>query len=133
MQDVAIFSGQNLLSDLEAGTPDGESSEVTTAAQDCWICVDTSVRIAIDEEYPPSDSLWYVLEPMMQDTSNRIFGVTDVGSDKEEELASAILADARMNAAVASCREAIRVLSATEKPTSEITDHIVKLLKAVAP
>lgn len=100
----------DLLRAIEAETPDEPTdTELFTAAQDCWICIDTAVRSALGE-FNPADSAWYLLEPMFQATSERLFGFTDVGSRAQVESEQVALADERLAAAVDAVESAISML-----------------------
>lgn len=63
-----------------------------TAAQDCWICVDSALRVALGQ-FEAKDAAWYMLEPMFQATSERLFGVADVGSQAQDDAESEALGD----------------------------------------
>lgn len=105
-----------LLDALEANTPDGEYVEGTdaTAAQDCWICADVSVRVQLDPTFEVGSSIEYALEPVLQHTSNRLFGVSQVGSgEAETSEIEALLAQDSVASAVHYCRFAIETLKST--------------------
>lgn len=68
---------RGVLAAVERSTP-FESADVGgfTAAQDCWICLDTALRGALGE-FDPADSAWYLLEPLFQRTSERSLGFSE--------------------------------------------------------
>lgn len=82
-----------LLAAVDATTPHGPTDvDGFTAAQDCWICLGTALTAARGDG-GAAGSTWYLLEPLLQATSERLFGATDVGSQDEEAGEAAVLAD----------------------------------------
>ena len=71
LRGLVPVGGMRLLSRLEAATPPGDQPDATTAAtaQDCWICFDVSVRIAVDRAYHPGTAVEYALEPVISAAS----------------------------------------------------------------
>ncbi|MBT2500167.1 hypothetical protein J7E25_13825 [Agromyces sp. ISL-38] len=117
---------------VEAETPsEPTDAEMFTAAQDCWICVDTALRSALGE-FDPSDSAWYLLEPMFQAVSARLFGLSDVGSERQADAERAALDDAELAAAVEAVEAAITMLEdrAVDRTRLEL---LTTILEPVAP
>lgn len=52
-------------------------------AHNALICADIALRIA-HGGFNARDGVWYALEPQFQATSERLFGFTDVGSERED-------------------------------------------------
>jgi hypothetical protein len=100
-----------LLSELEEAAP-GAPLDVSwaTTAQDCWVCASTAVRSSL-EAFAAQDATWFLLESMFQATSQRLFGFTDVGSDREDELEGQALHDPALQAAVSALDSACDALS----------------------
>jgi len=122
LRGLVPVGGMRLLSRLEAATPPGDQPDATTAAtaQDCWICFDVSVRIAVDRAYHPGTAVEYALEPVISAASLRHHGVTQVGSGPDEpaELA-VVLGDDHVAAAVDFWRWALGRLADREAPTAD--------------
>lgn len=117
---------------MEAGVPSEPSDRAWfTAAQNCWICADSALRVAL-REFDAADASWYLLEPVSQSVSESLFGLSDVGSlaqDKDEAVA---LADPGLVDAIAALNEAIDVLEAG--PLSPHTlDHAKDVLAPIRP
>jgi hypothetical protein len=88
-----------------------DPGDVPTTAQDCWVCLDTAVRGAYGE-FDPADSTWYLLEPMFQAVSERLFGFADVGTADAEVAESAALAEPELASAVDAVERSIELLTA---------------------
>jgi hypothetical protein len=111
-----------LLSYLEASTPAAPTDVAGfTAAQDCWICLDTSVR-GMGSDFEPASASWHLLEPIFQAASERIFSYSDVGSAAQDAAESVVLRDASVSAAL----DAVRRIACDENPVSS---EGVQLLK----
>lgn len=122
---------RGLLQALEAAVPaDRSDADWFTAAQDCWICADTALRVSLGE-FAAEDSTWYLLEPVFQCTSERLFGYTDVGSELEA-LESVALEDAALRRAVAGLDTAIDVLRGSPVDRSVLA-RVRKELDALTP
>lgn len=120
-----------LLGQLEAATP-SEPFDVpwATAAQDCWICADTAVRSSLGD-HAAQESTWYLLEPMFQSTSERLFGVVDVGSERQDELEGQALEDPALSAAVSALDDTIEALGAGgDRP---VGDRLAEDLAPIRP
>jgi hypothetical protein len=111
-----------LLHALERSTPPGESADhsSTTAAQDCWICADASVRIIADATYRAGPAIEYALEPVVAATTMSIFGVAQLGGDSDEDNAmETVLSQASVANAVDFLRLATEFLRARPCPSAE--------------
>lgn len=100
----------HLLERLERRAPHGEAVGGISpqVAQDCWICVDTAIRIAVDCTFNWGPVVEYVLEPMMFATTQQLYGVSQLGSGPgEEALTRTVLEHGNMRGALAFCRWAI--------------------------
>lgn len=122
----------DLLAQVEEATP-GDPTDVDwfTAAQDCWICADSALRAARGEA-DAQDSTWYLLEPVFQATSERLFGYSDVGSEQEDALEAQALEDPALAAAVSAVDAAIDLLAAGEVDDA-LLDRLPEVLAPVAP
>jgi len=103
-----------LLRSLEESSPSGESPDdfSSTAAQDCWICADVSIRVIVDPSYDAGPAIEYALEPVVSATTEELFGVSQLGSGPElEETMSVVLEASRVVAAVTFLRWALVFLS----------------------
>ena len=91
-----------LLTRLAAATPPGESRAGVspTPAQDSWICADTAIRVIVDEAFDAGPIIEYALQAIVEDATERIYGVSDVGSEREDEAAEDILRDVKVVRAV---------------------------------
>lgn len=121
-----------LLAEIEAATP-SEPTEIPgfTAAQDCWICIDTSVRAGLGE-FDAANSTWYLLEPAFQSVSEQLFGLADVGSDRQETDEQAALSQPQMRSAVEAVERAIDAL-ADLGPGQTSTSDLIEVLGAIRP
>lgn len=109
---------KELLTSLEQATPEGESPDEfsATTAQDFWICVDVGIRVITDPDYQAGTAIEYALEPIVQQATERLFGVTQLGGGPEEDTQmAAILREADVNAALGFCSWVLGFL--TERPT----------------
>lgn len=142
--DLAIRSAQRfamesareiepvVLDAIEAATPsEPTDSHLFTAAQDCWICVDTAVRASLGE-FDPADSAWYLLEPMFQATSERLFGLADVGSEGQREAELTALRDVGLAAAVTAIETAISTLEEGALDNTRL-ELLRRILEPMAP
>lgn len=119
-----------ILSEVEAAVP-SDPSDVPgfTAAQDCWICLDTAIRSALGE-FDPAASTWYLLEPLFQATSEKHFGYTDVGSERQAEAEREVLTDPAVKAAVQAIEGAIELLRTRPVDTS-LLDVVQSRLRVI--
>lgn len=120
-------AGAELLSELEASTPAGESpDEVSaTAAQDCWICADVSIRVIVDDEYDAGPAIEYALEPTLQRATEHIFGISQVGSgERENEQTEAILEDLHVSEAIDFVSWATDYLSTRPAPSPDDLERV---------
>lgn len=131
-EDVAelatIFAREN------EGPQDGIEAEHRdfTAALDAWICGDIALRLLLDDS-DAADGAWYVLEPRYHATSERLFGVVDVGSTEEVPGETTALGDPELAAAVSAARTAAARLGDTKAPASLSRDRLVEVLAPICP
>jgi hypothetical protein len=120
LSGIRVVTSTELLSDLEASVPAGESPDEisATAAQDCWICADVSIRVLADDNYNAAPAIEYAIEPMLQRATERIFGVSQVGSgEREREETEAILKDWYVSEAIEFLSWATDYLSTRSAPS----------------
>jgi hypothetical protein len=113
---------EQLLVDLEEACPPGESPDEFshTNAQDCLICADTCIRPFVDETWSPGPVIWYALQPILEETTEQCFGVSDVGSGPHEEAQMQVIqSQPAMVAAIEFCRWAIRFLEERPEPDAD--------------
>lgn len=123
---------REILDEIEASTPTDSGANLWfTAAQDCWICLDTAVRGARGE-FDPADSTWYLLEPLFQDVSERVFGLSDVGSANQEDAETVALDDPSVVAAMSALRGIIGDL-ASERLSSSLLAILRARMAAISP
>ena len=77
------------------------------------------------------DGVWYVLEPQFQATSERLFGFTDVGSEREERDEAIALRDTTLARAVDAIEVAVAQLSV--EPTEHDVAVLCATLRALRP
>jgi hypothetical protein len=129
---IAEPSG-SLLKDLEAATPSGPTDiPGFTAAQDCWISADSAIRVSIGQ-FCATDAIWYLLEPMFQATSERLFGFADVGSRNQDSAEAAALADPALAAAVDALESAKRDLANLVSLGESDLERTTATLRPISP
>ena len=104
--------------------------EGDVVAHDALICADIALRIA-DGTFDARDGVWYVLEPQFQATSQRLFGFTDVGSEREQRDEAIALRDTTLARAVHAVELAAAQLSA--EPTEQEVAMVCAALIALRP
>jgi hypothetical protein len=104
--------------------------EFDLVAHDALICADIALRLTYGS-FNAQDGVWYVLEPQFQATSERLFGFTDVGSEREEHDEAIALRDATLARAVDAVEVAVARLSA--RPTHQEADMACAALGALRP
>lgn len=121
-----------LLAEIEAATP-AEPTDVPgfTAAQDCWVCVDTAVRAGLGG-FDAADCTWYLLEPIFQSASEHLFGLADVGSDRQESDEHAVLAQPQLRSAVEALERAVDTLAGFG-PGQTLPSELIVSLGAIRP
>lgn len=125
-----------LLARVEEATPEGDSpdSYSSTFAQDCWICGDVALRTAIGQDGPPGYAIEYALDPIVVTATERLFGVSQLGSGPEEDAGvRAILAEPEVQAAVEATRSAIAHMAAHPAPTDDDLANVIQQLTAISP
>jgi hypothetical protein len=90
--------------------------EVDLVAHDALICADIALRLTYGG-FNAQDGVWYVLEPQFQATSERLFGFTDVGSEREDRDEAIALRDTTLARAVDAVEAVLAQLSA--EPTEQ--------------
>jgi hypothetical protein len=120
-----------LLETMESAAPEQPPDpHGFTAAQDAWICGDVALRVARGK-FEPRDGIWYVLEPSFHATSERLFGVADVGSEREDEGEAGALRDPILADAIAGVERALEHLDGVVEPTewhaAEVRRELEKL------
>ena len=125
-----------LLTRVEEATPAGDSPDEysSTFAQDCWICGDVALRTAVGRDGPPGYAVEYALDPAMITATERLFGVSQLGSGPDEDAGvRAVLAEPDVRAAVDACRAAIAYLSGHPTPTEDDLTVVLQETAAISP
>jgi hypothetical protein len=125
-----------LLASLQEATPSGESPDEVSAtgAQDFWICVDLSVRVIVDPRYEAGTGLEYALEPIVQNTTERLFGVSQVGSGPDEDAQmQAVMNSPEVSSALDFCTWAIDFLASRPTLTEDDLAELTNRAAAIAP
>lgn len=104
--------------------------ETDVVAHDALICADIALRITYGA-FKAQDGVWYVLEPQFQATSERLFGFTDVGSEREERDEAIALRDSTIARAVDAIEVALAQLSV--EPTEHEVAALCATLRALRP
>lgn len=137
-QSIAYALGEcgtidpSLLREVESATP-AESNDVSgyPAAQGCWIVVDAALRCGLGE-FDAADGAWYLIEPMIQATSERLLGVADPGSALQRESETCALDDPALRAALAALSESVETLRPLPIER-RVFEGVISLLAAIAP
>lgn len=126
-------SAEGLLTLVEAAIP-VDTSDVPgfTTAQDCWICADLALRVSLGA-FAVEDAAWYILEPIFQSTSERLFGVSDVGSQAQGHAEAEVLSDPVVLSAVGAVEGVIELLTSRPSPDVGDLDHITDVLRSLNP
>jgi hypothetical protein len=125
-----------LLARVEEATPEGDSPDAysSTFAQDCWICGDVALRAAIGQDGPPGYAVEYALDPIVITVTERLFGVSQLGSGPDEDAGiRAILAESDVQAAVDACRTAIAHLATHPAPTDDDLATVAQQVTPISP
>ncbi|MBB5960653.1 hypothetical protein FHS29_007281 [Saccharothrix tamanrassetensis] len=125
-----------LLAEVEEATPPGESPDdyPSTAAQDCWICVDLAIRVIADPDHEPGTGIEYALEPIVQKATERVHGVTEVGSGPDEDAqVAAVLAEPDVAAALDFVTWATGHLAGRPDPTDADLAELDRRAGVLAP
>jgi hypothetical protein len=130
--DIAV-PPESLLGAMEAATPSGPTDVPGfTAAQDCWICADSAIRVSIGQ-FTVKDAVWYLLEPLFQATSERLFGVADVGSQSQESAEAVALTDPALVAAVDALESVKRDLASRASLRKSDVERTTATLRLISP
>ncbi len=125
----------SLLLDSMAGfTPEADSANgvSATAAQDCWICFDTAVRLIVDRQFEPGACIEFALQPVTEAVSERLFGVSQIGGGPNERMQSArLIDDAQFREALGFCEHAIEELGRRRAITVQTLDELVSIARLV--
>jgi hypothetical protein len=103
-----------LLERVEAATPPGDAPDEysSTFAQSCWICGDLALRTAVSQDGGPGYGIEYALDPVVTTATERLYGVSQVGSGPDEDAQMlAVLAEPDVRAAVEACRAVVARLA----------------------
>lgn len=121
----------DLLNRFAACTPSEPTEDpFLTAAQDCWICLDTAIQLRpVTTTQQTLHGI--LLEPMFQATSERLFGYTDVGSSNQESAESTALKDPQLRRALDRVSEAIS--TAAGSPTEALIANLRAVLTPIGP
>jgi hypothetical protein len=129
-------SAESLLMALEASTPAGDSPDQvsSTAAQDCWICADITIRVLAEPHYDPGPAIEYALEPVLAAATEQLFGVSQLGaSDEEDAQLRSVLRHPKAAAAIEFCRWATDFLRHRPAPTEADLSLVSSRASALAP
>jgi hypothetical protein len=125
-----------LLARVEEATPEGDSPDAysSTFAQDCWICGDVALRTAVGRDGPPGYAVEYALDPAVTTATERLFGVSQLGSGPDEDAGvRAVLAEPDVRAAVDGCRAAIALLAEHPAPGDDDLAAVQRHLAVISP
>jgi hypothetical protein len=125
-----------ILAAVEEATPPGDAPDdySSTAAQDCWICVDLAIRVVTDPDYQAGTGIEYALEPIVQQATERVHGVTQVGGGPDEEAqVAAVLAEPDVTAALDFARWAADHLAANPTPSAADLAELARRAGVLAP
>jgi Protein of unknown function (DUF416) len=122
----------SLVAAMERELPDeGSATDGFVGAQDAWVCSDIALRVALGE-FEAQNGMWYVLEPQFQATSERLFGLSDVGSDREEQDEAIALKDPTLAAAVAGVERVLEDLRDVSEPSDDDVARVSRSLGSLA-
>jgi len=107
-----------------------ERDETDVVLHDGLICADIALRIA-SQEFNAGDGIWYALEPQFQRTSERLFGFTDVGSEREQRDEATALEDPVLGRAVKAIEGVLAHLE--DEPTWEQAHAVCHALRVLRP
>lgn len=122
-----------LLGDLGKLTPPGEAVRYrdATAAQDCWICLDVSIRVMVDPTFDAGPCAEYALEPVLRSASERLPGA--IGSESARLGDIAILKDSSVRRALRFLRYAVTSLHAEPAPPRDLVEDLSRRATALMP
>jgi len=129
---VAGAIDPHLLEAVESAVPDEPSDEsLFTVAQDCWIVADTALRVGLGM-YDAGSGCWYLVESLFQETSERLFGTPDPGSETQETDEAVALNDPALALALTDLFHAIKSLAVGE-PNDVALARLQSLLSVLLP
>ncbi|MBF1646582.1 MAG: hypothetical protein HXO54_01250 [Rothia dentocariosa] len=107
--DAAASTAQEILRGLDRPMP-----ENNILVEYAWMCLDTTTRIIADPGYRPGVLVESILQPAVISATERLFGVSQIGSGPEEEAQTLhILHEPEVQRTVDFCIHAIHQLSKT--------------------
>jgi hypothetical protein len=121
---------------MEVATPEGESPDAysSTAAQDCWICADIAVRVMTRPDYSAGSGIEYALEPLLQAETERVHGVSQLGSGPHEnEQMSEVLRQPRIVDALGFCDWAVLAMAERGEVTPADLGDLTARARALSP
>lgn len=121
-----------LLAEVESRVPSGPSDVAGfTAAQDCWICVDSALRLALGR-LEAEDGAWFLLEPAFHRVTERLSGVYDTGSADQEDTEREALDDPVLAGARQGLDRAVRLLARHPEPDEDVLAECLVSVSAIA-
>lgn len=126
----------DLLASLEVATPEGDSPDEvsSTPAQDSWICADIAIRVIADPQYAAGSGIEYALEPIVQHATERVHGVSQLGSGPDEnDQMDKVLRQPDVVEALAFCSWAVDFLNGGDALTDAGIVELTNRAAALAP
>lgn len=133
---VVADDAAELLVSVEAATPEGDSPDAvsSTPAQDCWICADIAVRVMTQPGYSAGSGIEYALEPLLQAETERVHGVSQLGSGpSENELMDEVLRQPKVVDAFSFCWWAVSVLAERDEVTPAELEQVTRRAGVLSP
>lgn len=133
---VAADDAAELVIEMEAATPEGDSPDSfsSTPAQDCWICADIAVRLMTQDDHSAGFSIEYALEPLLQAETERVHGVSQLGSGPHEnQQMDEVLRQPRIVAALDFLTWAVGVLGERVGVTVDQFDELTSRARVLSP
>lgn len=117
-----------LLRKIERTTP------TESPAQDCWICIDLTLRIQVSsgEDIHVGNCIEYALTPNISAVTEKMFGVSQLGGEDEESY-QIVLQQPTVQSAITFCRDAARFLAKHPQPTHQDLSELYVKAVALAP
>jgi hypothetical protein len=116
-----------LLRQIERTTP------TESPAQDCWICIDLTLRIQVStgKDIHVGNCIEYALTPSISAATEKLFGVSQLGSEDEESY-GVVLQQPTVQSAITFCQDAARFLAKHPQPTSQDLSELYVKAAALA-